>query len=410
LRVGGVNLTALLNVNVQEAVNIFRSDLCPLETLMKKWLSGTIALLGVVWAFGVLALAQDLTGTWQGTLQISGKELRTVIRITKEDATLRAILYSIDQGGQGLAGTAALDGSNVRMSFPGANIRYEGRLGTDGNSITGTASQGAGNNPLTLARVTAEAAWPIPAAPAALKPMPADANPGFEVATIKPTRPDTQGRLYGMKGRQFMTINTSVANLITFAYGMHSRQIVNGAPWTNDDHFDIMGTPDVEGAPSARHMRSMVQKLLADRFKLTFHYEKQELPVYALTVARNGPKLTKSAGDPNGLPSLLFRGLGLLPAQNASMTDFANVMQSAVLDRPVVDRTGLAGKYDFVLNWTPDDSQVRSMGAVVPPPPDNAKVPGLFTAIEEQLGLRFESTRAPVQVLVIDRVEKPTPD
>jgi uncharacterized protein (TIGR03435 family) len=85
-------------------------------------------------------------------------------------------------------------------------------------------------------------------------------------------------------------------------------------------------------------------------------------------------------------------------------------MQSAVLDRPVVDRTGLAGKYDFVLNWTPDDSQFRSMGAVVPPPPDNAKVPGLFTAIEEQLGLRFESTRAPVQVLVIDRVEKPTPD
>lgn len=375
---------------------------------MRKSIAGAMALMVVVLV--LVVSAQDLAGTWQGTLQVNGKELRTVIKITKEDTALRAILYSIDQTGQGLAGTATLEGSVVRLAFPGANITYEGRLGADGNSMTGTATQGAGKNPLNLARVSAEAAWPIPTAPAAMKPMPADAKPGFEVAAIKPTRPETQGRLYTMKGRQFMTINTSAANLITFAYGMHPRQIVNGAPWTESDHYDITGTPDVEGTPNIGHMRSMVQKLLADRFKLTFHADKQELPVYALTVAKNGPKLTKSAGDPNNPPSLLFRGLGLLPAQNASMGDFAAVMQSAVMDRPVVDRTGLAGKFDFTLNWTPDDSQFRSMGAQVPPPPANATVPGLFTAIEEQLGLRLESTRAPVEVLVIDRIEKPSPD
>ena len=373
---------------------------------MKKFVLGVLMALSL----GLLVRAQDLTGTWQGTLSVNGRELRTVIRITKEDTALRAILYSIDQGGQGLAGSATVEGSTVRMSFPGASITYEGRLGADGNSLAGTASQGPGKNPLNLTRVTAEAAWPIPTAPAALKPMSPDANPGFEVASIKPTPPDTQGRLYTVKGRQFLTINTSVANLITFAYGVHERQIINGPEWTTKDHYDVTGVPDVDGAPNSRQMRSMIQKLLADRFKLTFHRDKQELPVYALMVAKNGPKLTKSAGDPNGLPSLLFRGLGLLPAQNATMTDFANVMQSAVMDRPVVNQTGIEGRYDFTLNWTPDDSQFRSMGARVPPPPENQTVPGLFTAIQEQLGLRLEPTRAAAEVLVIDKVEKPTPD
>ena len=93
------------------------------------------------------------------------------------------------------------------------------------------------------------------------------------------------------------------------------------------------------------------------------------------------------------------------------MADFASVMQGAVLDRPVVDQTGIAGRYDFTLTWTPDDSQFRGMGIIrVPPPPDNPTAPNLFTAIQEQLGLRLESTKAPAEVLVIDRVEKPTED
>ena len=375
---------------------------------MRKSIVGVVGLIAV--AFTVLVQAQDLTGTWQGALQAGGREFRQVIRITKEGDALRAVLYSIDQSGQGLAGSAVVEGPLVRLTFPGANISYEGRFGVDGNSLTGTATQGAGKNPLTLARVSAEAAWPIPAPPAAMKPMPADADPGFDVATIKPTRPETPGRLYAFRGRQLTTINTTASNLIGFAYGLHPRQIVNGPEWIEKDAYDVTGTPDVDGTPNQRQMRTMIQKLLTDRFKLTFHRDKQELPAYALTVGRNGPKLTKSAGDPNGLPSRLFRAPGLRPAQNASMTEFASVMQSAGLDRPVVDRTGITGRYDFTLNWTPDDSQFRSLGARVPPAPENTTVPGLFTAIEEQLGLRLESTRAPVEVLVIDRVDKPTPD
>jgi uncharacterized protein (TIGR03435 family) len=119
--------------------------------------------------------------------------------------------------------------------------------------------------------------------------------------------------------------------------------------------------------------------------------------------------LTRSAGDPNGLPSLLFRGLGALPVRNATLADFAGVMQAAVLDRPVVDQTGLTGRYDFTLTWTPDETQFASMGVRVPPPTgDPSAAPGLFTAIQEQLGLKFDSTKAPVEVIVVDRVERPS--
>jgi uncharacterized protein (TIGR03435 family) len=152
----------------------------------------------------------------------------------------------------------------------------------------------------------------------------------------------------------------------------------------------------------------MLQKLLADRFKLAFHHDKKELPVYALVVAKGGPKLTKSEADANATPSLLFRGLGTLPVRNATIADFAGVMQAAVLDRPVVDQTGLTGRYDFVLTWTPDETQFGGLGVKVPPPSENAAAPDLFTAIQQQVGLKFEPTKASVDVIVIDKVEKPS--
>jgi uncharacterized protein (TIGR03435 family) len=131
--------------------------------------------------------------------------------------------------------------------------------------------------------------------------------------------------------------------------------------------------------------------------------------VYAIVVGKNGPKLTKSEGDPNGLPGLFFRGLGVLPARNATMADFAGVMQGAVLDRPVVDQTGLSGRFDFTLTWTPDEFQFGGLGIRVPPPADNAAAPpDLFTAMQEQLGLKLEATKAPAEVFVVDRVEKPS--
>lgn len=355
--------------------------------------------------------AQGLVGTWQGTLD-AGRPLRVVLTVTAGDGgSLNGVFYSIDQTPQGMAVSAlTLQTATVKFSIPGIGATYEGRLSADAASIAGTFTQGGRPIALNLAHAAPETAWTIPSPPAALKPMAADADPAFEVATIKPSNPGQQGKLFTVRGRQVMTINTTVSDLVAFAYGVHARQIVRGPSWFEADKFDITGQPDVEGVPNQVQLRKLVQKLLTDRFKLAFHREPQELPIYALIVGPKGPTLTKSSGNPNGLPSLLFRGLGSLPASNATMADLATAMQTAVLDRPVVDRTGLTGRYDFTLTWTPDETQFASMGIKVPPPAPDATAPGLFTAIQEQLGLKFEPSKGSVDVIVIDRVEHPSPN
>jgi uncharacterized protein (TIGR03435 family) len=239
--------------------------------------------------------------------------------------------------------------------------------------------------------------------------MAPDASPVFEVATIKPSDPDRPGKAFTVRGRQFATINTTLGDIITFAYGIHAKQITGGPAWLETEKYDLSAQPDGEGQPNERQWKTMLQKLLADRFKLAFHRDKKELSVYAITVGKNGPKLTKSEGNPNGLPGLFFRGLGNLPVTNATMADFAGVMQGAVLDRPVVDQTGLSGRWDFTLKWTPDEFQFGALGVRVPPPTNAADAPpDLFTAVQEQLGLKLDSTKAPAEVFVIDRVEKPS--
>jgi uncharacterized protein (TIGR03435 family) len=358
---------------------------------------------------GSALFAQDITGTWQGTLQAPKQELRTVIKISKGDGGLKAVLYSIDQGGQGFAGTVTVESSIVKMAIPGIGGTYEGKLDGDAIALTGTFSQGPGKLPLNLKHVNDDAAWAIPAPPVALKAMPADANPVFDVAVIKPNTTGGPGKGFGIRGRQFSTVNTSVSDMITFAYGLHARQITGGPSWMETEKYNVTAKPEGEGQPNDKQWKTMVQKLLADRFQLTFHREKKELSVYAIVVGKNGPKLTKSAGNPSGLPGLFFRGLGNLPATNATIADFAGVMQSAVLDRPVVDQTGLEGRFDFQLNWTPDETQFGGMGMKVPPPADDAAAPpDLFTAMQDQLGLKLQATKAAADVIVIDRVSKPS--
>jgi uncharacterized protein (TIGR03435 family) len=352
----------------------------------------------------VLAQAPNMAGQWQGVLP-AGKELRIVVVITTTDG-LKATMYSIDQTPQGIpATTITMQGTTLRMAFAGIGVSFEGTLSPDGNAVAGTFTQG--NNPLsmTLARSNPDTAWKIPEPP---KPMAADAKAVFEVATIKPSNPAAQGKLLTVKGRQVLTINTSLSDLISYAYGLHTRQVVGGPSWMGSDKYDITGQPEGQGMPNQNQMRTMIRALLEDRFKLTTHRETRELPAYALVVAPGGPKMTKNDSNPNGLPGLLFRGLGVLPATNATMGDFTGVMQLAVLDRPVIDRTGLQGRWDFTLTWTPDETQFASFGVRIPTSTDPNAPPVLFTAVQEQLGLKFDSVRAPVEVLVVDRVEKPS--
>jgi uncharacterized protein (TIGR03435 family) len=239
--------------------------------------------------------------------------------------------------------------------------------------------------------------------------MDPNAVPKFDVVTVKPSDPNRPGKGFTIRGRHVMTINTNLNDLVTFAYGLHAKQLIGAPAWFGTDKFDIDGVPDVEGQPNSKQMKLLVQSALTDRFKLTFHHDQKELSVYALTVGKSGPKLTETIHKPNDPGAFFFRKLGVLTVANFTMKDFCDGMQAAVMDKPVVDHTGLTARYDFNLNWTPDESQFESMGGFKPPATEDPNAPpALSTAMQEQLGLKFDAVKAPADVFVIDHAEKPS--
>jgi uncharacterized protein (TIGR03435 family) len=235
----------------------------------------------------------------------------------------------------------------------------------------------------------------------------------FEVASIKPTLPGAGGRWIRMLSTsEFAAKNHAVKTLIAAAYNLSPQAILGGPAWVDSDRFDIVAKTPGTVRPNLDEQMSMLRKLLADRCGLTFHREEKEMHVYALTVAKGGPKLKESTlsadASPQGPPPLIFvvsPQLVRLPGRDASMGEFASVLQRAALDNPVLDRTGLSGRYDFDLEFAPDETVFG--GALGKGTDDSAK-PGLVAAIQQQLGLKLEATRGPVQALVIDRIERPS--
>jgi len=246
------------------------------------------------------------------------------------------------------------------------------------------------------------------------RPMPANADPGFEVVTIKPADPDVHGKNFGFQGRRFMAQNYNVDDIIALAYGLHFKQIV-GPAWMSATLYDIDGVPDTEGIPNQRQKNLMMQKLLAERFKLSFHHEKRDQPVYAITVAKGGPKLTPSASAPDAPSNFRLEGqLRGVSVTNMTLAEFAIWFQKVVMDKPVIDRSGLSAKYDFSLMWSPDESQfipLRGTGARAGRWPDDAKAPpDLYGAFQEQLGLKLEPVKALADVMVVDHIDQPSPN
>ena len=236
--------------------------------------------------------------------------------------------------------------------------------------------------------------------PAPVAQMAKDATPQFEVAVIKPADPNNESYGFHTSGRQVFIENQSLSKLISFAYAVHQSQIVDAPSWVAHDRFDIRGVPDVPGYPDLKQYQMMVQKLLTDRFHLQFRRDQRELTVYAITVLKSGSKITKSAGDPDGLPDQTGYGKGgaqIMKFTNNTMSDLALCMQE-YLDKPVLDNTGLKGRYDFTLTWTPDMTAVS----------DTSTAPGVFTAFQEQLGLKLQLTKEPTGVLVVERIERPS--
>ncbi len=374
---------------------------------MKKltlWMMAFAALLGSA------LQAQNITGNWQGTLQGGQQKVRIVFKIALENDKLMATLHIIDQPAPPFATTITRDGSTVKMTIPGINGNYEGKLSGDGNSIAGTLTLGA-PQALNLARATPETAWAIPDPPPPPVRMAKDATPAFEVATIKPSDPASRGQIVTLRGTEVITTNETVHDLINLAYWLHPKQLSGGPAWTESEKYDMAGKPDVPGQPNVDQMKMMIQKLLADRFQLKFHFEKRDLSAYVVRITKGGAKIVRSKDDPKGLPGWNFGRAAAgttLTFRNSPMSQVTAILQN-FLDQPVVDQSGLSERYDFTVTFTLDTAQSARLGGPPAPAADNPDAaPDVFTAFQQQLGLKLESTKAPVDVMVIDKVERPS--
>jgi uncharacterized protein (TIGR03435 family) len=216
------------------------------------------------------------------------------------------------------------------------------------------------------------------------------AEPQFEVASVKASEVGSRGpTIYSPTRARFAITSITTKSLIAYAYDVRDFQVSGGPNWISSDEYDIVAKP--QGEATNERILAMTRGLLADRFSLKVHRESKEMSVLALTLAQGGPKLHPSVGVSG--PEVRG-GRGHLIARNVSMGLLAAQLAGRVLDRPVLDRTGVAGEFDVNLEWTPDENQ--DLG------------PSVFTALQEQLGLKLESQRGVVDVLVIDHVERPS--
>jgi uncharacterized protein (TIGR03435 family) len=247
----------------------------------------------------------------------------------------------------------------------------------------------------------------------------------FEVASIKPANPDIPGAsIQFMPGGGLKMTGIPLRGMITFAYDVRDFQVSGGPGWMGTERFDVMARPDADAAVDGqvdfakmndaqrKTMRDQISErlraLLADRFQLVVHKETKDQPIYALVVSKNGPKLqeTKETGTQQSMMTNRGRSEG-----HAIPVAMVAQMLSGLTGRPVVDKTGLTAKYDFVLEWTPDagaDARAQGFGDGITSPAPAPGSPTIFTALQEQLGLRLEAQKGPVENVVIDRVEKPS--
>ena len=251
-------------------------------------------------------------------------------------------------------------------------------------------------------------------APAATSIQP----PSFDVISVKPNK--TSIGSHGLIITEFTTdgfrgTNVPVHTLLLQAYGLHEGESFGEPAWANSEVFDIeakVAGPDVAAFSKldSDQLQAMLRQILAERFGLVAHRETRELPVYALSVAKGGPKLKESVIDPSVSANARRGGgvrmsMGMIAAHECTIPYFLSML-SRQLGRSIIDRTGLAGNYDFTLRWSPDNGATTSSNDSAGTQAD--ALPSIFSAVQEQLGLKLESTKAPASVLVIDHLERPS--
>jgi uncharacterized protein (TIGR03435 family) len=224
----------------------------------------------------------------------------------------------------------------------------------------------------------------------------AQSPPEFEVASIKPTPQDVDsGTSDLLPGGRFRATNKTVQWLMRAALGISNDQILGGPDWVRTESFDIDAKTGTPANMTPELLKPLLLRLLADRFKLRFHAETRQGPVYFLSAERNKPKLKAHTGDSGpSMSNSATDGKMTFKATRVSMPDFASFL-TGQLHRPVIDHTGISGEFDFALEWAPDQNPDSSVASV-------------FTAIREELGLKLESGKGPLGIAVIDSIEKPS--
>lgn len=230
-------------------------------------------------------------------------------------------------------------------------------------------------------------------------------TPRFEVASIRPHQPPTPRISISTTGPRLIAEATTTFGLITWAYGLKNYQISPAPALSRSEAlytmYDVAAKAEGEAEPTQDQFRHMLQGLLADRFKLKTHRESREMEVYALVIGKSGPKLKPSSADGSPMGYMHVEGRNYHATRaKATMDDIVQAIANSFLDRPVVDHTGLDGNYVLDLTYTPDIRSNRG-------DPDPGDI-SIFTAVQEQLGLRLEPQKASVEVLAIDSVEKPS--
>jgi len=259
---------------------------------------------------------------------------------------------------------------------------------------------------------------PPPAAPQAAAPV-TGPPAAFEVSTVKLNKSGSGHSGSNFKDGRFTATNVQLRNLMEYsAYGIPQPRILGGPKWLESQRFDIEAKMETAAAERLQalprdqrrvEMQAMYQQLLADRFKLAVHWETREMPIYALVPAKKGPILhvTKNAPGDEGTSS----GTGKFSAGGLTLNEIAEALTqelSQELGRVIVDQTGIPGRFDVTLKWTPDTGSVAASNATESSAPPQDAGPSIFTAIQEQIGLKLEASKGPVKVLVIDHIEMPT--
>jgi uncharacterized protein (TIGR03435 family) len=228
-------------------------------------------------------------------------------------------------------------------------------------------------------------------------------SPAFDAASIKAAQPGARGYSIRPLPGRVSAENVTLKLLIAEAYAVHDFQVSGGPKWIDADRYDVEAKASGDAPPARKQLRAMLQSLLADRFGLTVRHETREMPVYFLEAAKGGPRVQtpKRPGAPVGFRIFQRRQI---TAENAPLENLTEAL-TWLVGKPVLDRTGLQGSFDYQLDWSPDDLQLQSLEA---PAQYDGNAPSLGTALQRQMGLKLVPQTGPVDLIAVEHAERPS--